>query len=311
MQVILQVQSGPLTGQVIRIEPGRSVRVGRTPLADLVIADDRRMSGIHFVLEIDETGCVLRDLGSSNGTLVNGCRVNSARLANGDMVVAGETTFSVQIIDERPKPPKPATVTPVPSTPQEKLIAMLRGEFQPLYGLLDAACEPSVLKVLFESKEQYQSLFEGAQGAQLAHFAPYLVRLPEKSPLVETLVQQGWGKNWGVFVTSNETLDGLRHHFRHFLTVRLPNRKQAYFRFYDPRVLRLFLPTCTAEEINLIFGPIRYYVMEDEKPDELLRFSNKGRGVGRRIVPLGPAGEMAAPEAMSGSRSRPDFPPAR
>ena len=143
-----------------------------------------------------------------------------------------------------------------------------------------------MLKVLFESKEHYQSLFEGPQGMQLAHFAPYLVRLPQKSPLIETLVRQGWGKNWGIYLTCQEPMEELRRHFRHFLMVKLPDRKQVYFRFYDPRVLRLFLPTCTAEQISLIFGPITYYIMEDEKPDLLLRFSNKGVGVGRRKVPL-------------------------
>jgi pSer/pThr/pTyr-binding forkhead associated (FHA) protein len=286
MQVILQVQCGQLTGRVIRLEPGRSVRVGRMPLADFVVADDRHMSGVHFVVECDDKGCVLRDPGSSNGTLVNGRRVTAALLANGDLVVAGETTFWVQIIDDKSVALPVEAAALVPSTPREKLIAMLRGEFQPLYALLDAACEPSVLKVLFESKERYQSLFDGPQGAQLAHFAPYLVRLPEKSPLIANLVQQGWGKSWGAYLTCHEPLEALWWHFRQFLMVKLPDRRQVYFRYYDPRVLRLFLPTCTAEEISLIFGPVKYYLVEDEKPDVLLRFSNKGRGVGRRILPL-------------------------
>jgi hypothetical protein len=289
MQVILQIQSGPQSGQSITVEPGKSVRVGRTPLADFVV-NDLHMSGVHFVVECDDNGCTLRDPGSSNGTLINGSRVTTALLTSGDTILAGETMFSVQIVQDKPQPPPQApAAAPLPSTPQEKLIAMLRGDFQPLYALLDAACEPSVLKVLFESKEPYQSLFEGPQGMQLAHFAPYLVQLPQKSPLIETLVQQGWGKNWGIYLTCPEPLETLRRHFRHFLTVQMPDRTQVYFRFYDPRVLRLFLPTCTAQEISLLFGPIKYYIMEDEKPNLLLRFSNKGVGVGRRILPLAPA----------------------
>ena len=286
MEATVEIRSGSLAGRTFRLQPGQSVRVGRTALADFVVSD-RSMSAVHFIVECDEKGCFLHDPGSSNGTLVNGREVRSARLGQGDMISAGETLFAVHVIDERPKPQSmPAVLQPVPSTPKEKLITMLRGEFQPLYALLDAACEPSVLKVLFESKEQYQSLFEGQQGAQLAHFAPYLVRLPAESPFIASLVEQGWGKNWGIFVTCQETLEDLRRHFRHFLMVKLPDRKQAYFRFYDPRVLRLYLPTCTAEEIRLIFGPIKYYLMEDEMPDTLLRFSNKGVGVGRKIVPL-------------------------
>ena len=173
---------------------------------------------------------------------------------------------------------------------------MLRRDFQPLYALLDAAREPSVLKVLFESKEQYQSLFEGAQGAQLTHFAPYLVRLAARIAIHRHLSGAGLGQELGRLSSPAPSRStALRHHFRQFLMVELPDRKQVYFRFYDPRVLRLFLPTCNAEQIPLLFGPIQYYIMEDEKPDTLLRFSNKERGVGRRKFRLTLQEDFAAP----------------
>ena len=255
------------------------------------------MSSLHFVVECEEKGAVLRDLASRNGTMVNGRSIDAAAavyLAHGDLIVAGETRFLVEIVVSKSEAMvEEAPAESVSLTPQQKIIAMLRRDFQPLYALLDAAAEPSVLKVLFESKEHYQSLFEGPKGAQLAHFAPYLVRLQPESPFIATLVEQGWGKNWGVYVTCGEPLDRLRHHFRHLLMVKLPDRKQVYFRFYDPRVLRLFLPTCNTEQIRLLFGPIQYYIMEDEKPDTLLRFSNKVKGVGRRKFPLVAPTELA------------------
>jgi hypothetical protein len=165
-----------------------------------------------------------------------------------------------------------------PNAVHERLLALLRGEFQPLYAVLDAAREPEVLKVLFESKEQYQSLYEGLPGAQLAHFAPYLVKLPPESALLDTLVRLGWGKNWGVYLTCAQSLEEIRRHFRHFLMVRMPNGKQVYFRFYDPRVLRAFLPTCTPREINAFFGPIRSFAVEDENVSQLLRFLDGSEG---------------------------------
>ena len=266
-------------------------------MADVVLSDDAHMSSVHFVVECDEKGCLLRDLGSSNGTLVNGAKVSSARLAHGDTVMAGKTAFFVEtVMDSAEAPPATSVAVPVASTPQEQLLALLRGEFQPLYALLDAANEPSVLKVLFESKEEYQSLYEGLQGAQLTHFAPYLVRLPKESPLLETLVQKGWGKNWGVFLTSSQQLQTLRSHFRQFLMVKMPDGKQVYFRYYDPRVLRVYLPTCLPEEVEQFFGPVKYYLTEDEEPDVLLRFSNKGVGVGRKAVTLSPDNPAGAPQ---------------
>jgi hypothetical protein len=184
--------------------------------------------------------------------------------------------------EEIPKPPVPVAHLP-------RLQDLLAKDFQPLYALLDASREPSVLKVILESKEEYQSLYEGAQGAQLAHFAPYLVRVPQKSPLIETLVAQAWSKSWGVFLTCDKPLKELRTHFRHFLTVKLPDGKQVYFRYYDPRVLRLFLPTCLPEEITQFFGPVKHFLVEAEDPKLALHFTCGTKGPAKKELHLAPA----------------------
>jgi Domain of unknown function (DUF4123)/FHA domain len=177
-----------------------------------------------------------------------------------------------------------------PSTPrQPRLQDLLAKDFQPLYALLDASREPSVLKVILESKEEHQSLFEGPQGAQLAHFAPYLIRIPQKSPLLDTLVQQAWSKSWGVFLTCEMPLKELRTHFRHFLTVKLPDGTQVYFRYYDPRVLRLFLPTCLPEETTQFFGPVKHFLMEAEDPATALHFTRSPKGTAQKELHLAPA----------------------
>ena len=182
--------------------------------------------------------------------------------------------------------PAPQAAAPTPAPP--RLQDLLRKDFQPLYALLDAAREPSVLKVIYESKEEFQSLYEGAPGAQLAHFAPYLVRVPEKSPLIETLVNQAWSKSWGVFLTCDKPLKELRAHFRHFLNVKLPDGKQVYFRYYDPRVLRLFLPTCLPEEINQFFGPIKHFLIEAEDSATALHFTRGPEGAAQKDLHLAP-----------------------
>jgi hypothetical protein len=177
-----------------------------------------------------------------------------------------------------PPPPKPAQEKPA----QPRLQDLLAKDFQPLYALLDAAREPSVLKVILESKEEHQSLYEGPQGSQLAHFAPYLVRVPQKSALLDTLAQQAWSKSWGVFVTCDMPLKELRTHFRHFLTVKLPDGSQVYFRYYDPRVLRLFLPTCLPEETTQFFGPVKHFLMEAEDPATALHFTRTPAGAAQK-----------------------------
>ncbi len=179
-----------------------------------------------------------------------------------------------------------ASRIPAQAPRQPRLEDLLRKDFQPLYALLDASREPSVLKVILESKEEHQSLYEGAQGAQLAHFAPYLIRIPPKSALLDTLIHQAWSKSWGVFLTCDKPLKDLRTHFRHFLTVKLPDGEQVYFRYYDPRVLRLFLPTCLAEETTQFFGPVKQFLIEAQDPKLALHFTPTSKGAAQKELQI-------------------------
>ena len=58
--------------------------------------DDRLLSREHFLIEVNPPVCVLMDLGSTNGTKVNGLRVETAPLRDGDVITAGESAFVVQ-----------------------------------------------------------------------------------------------------------------------------------------------------------------------------------------------------------------------
>lgn len=181
-------------------------------------------------------------------------------------------------VDSTP-PPLPPLEIPKLEPVHESLLTVLRSRVaQPLFALLDAARNPKVLDVLRRSGCPHASLYQGKKQEELGDFAPYLAALEPGSRLLETLAALGWGDSWGVFFTSLEPADKLRKHFRHFLLVELEGKGQVYFRFYDPRVLRLFLPTCTAEELGEFFGPIASFWMEGEEKPSLLRFTlDRGR----------------------------------
>ena len=156
---------------------------------------------------------------------------------------------------------------------QEQVLAALRAEGSPLFAVLDAARESRVLRILQRSNHEYESLYEGPQGQELAEVAPYLVRLPARSQVLEQLVRGGWGKSWGIFLTSTLPFKETRRHLRKFLKVLDGSSgQQLYFRFYDPRVLRVFLPTCTAEQRAMFMGPLDCLLLEGED-GALLRFS--------------------------------------
>ncbi len=358
MRLVLKILAGSDSGREIVIEQGAPARIGRKRPAEFVFPRDPLMSRLHFSIECGADSGRIQDLNSSNGTWVNGQRVSDAILREGDEIAAGEIRFAVHIERDQswgtppaaaqaaplpflspaelraplplapiesalPEPPAVAPPPSVPATPelslQDRLLGLLRADFQPLYAILDAARSPDIYKLLAEAKEearqaweaqnpgaagstfqppaagmleggaQYESLYEGRSKAELTLFAPYLVSLPPWSKLLEKLVSKGWGKSWGIYLTCNLPFREVRHHFRHFLMVNMPDGGQVYFRFYDPRVLRVYLPMCTPEEIYQFFGPVGRFAAEDEKPESLLEFVRQETGMKSHIRRLAPS----------------------
>ena len=68
------------------------VSLGRGPGVDIAI-DDSCMSTKHAILELTREGFRIRDLGSTNGIVVNGSRVDAANLSHGDRFELGEHVF--------------------------------------------------------------------------------------------------------------------------------------------------------------------------------------------------------------------------
>jgi pSer/pThr/pTyr-binding forkhead associated (FHA) protein len=285
MRIILQIQPGSVGSRSITIEAGSELRVGRAAPAQLIVGDDQTVSRLHFAIKYDGRTCRIRDLGSTHGTLVNGKPVTDAVIHDGDAIRAGVTTLLVHFEDDAAIERVPATFSDAPEsfdavppvapmktmvpglTLHDRVIKELGSQKEPLYAILDAARDPMILVRLTECKEEYQSLYEGIEGARLAAYAPYLLALPRGSTFLETIVREGWGKSWGVYLTCDKPFAEVRKHLRRLLTVELEGHdKKMLFRFYDPRVLRVFLPTCTATERAEFFGPASRYVLEGDGP---------------------------------------------
>jgi serine/threonine-protein kinase len=99
MEVVLRVTSGPHAGLERVFSGGCSFRVGRAPDAPFSLPDDRWLSREHFQIEIRPPLCDLEDLGSTNGTKVNGLRVERARLRDGDVIAAGDSEIAVVVTE--------------------------------------------------------------------------------------------------------------------------------------------------------------------------------------------------------------------
>ncbi len=308
--LVLEVWTGPDAGLAFALPAGVRAVVGRMPPSDVVVPSDRTVSRRHFALFHDGRVARVEDLGSSHGTTVNGRFEDDATVLDGDLIAAGGTTFRVRLADvappharrvgpaaaepsAAPAEPSPAPETfetPAPAaTIHDRVLEVLRAEPSPLYAVLDAARDPMVYLRIHECPERKQSLYEDA-APDLAFVAPYLVALPRSSPFLELLVREGWGNSWGVFLTSDRPFEEVRDRLRRLLTVELSGGRRVLFRFYDPRVLRVFLPTCDAKQAAEFFEGVGSYVCE-RRSDRLLRLGSGPDGVEGRESRLESGGE--------------------
>ncbi|HUR97542.1 MAG TPA: FHA domain-containing serine/threonine-protein kinase [Pyrinomonadaceae bacterium] len=97
MRVTLHVVAGPQTGRDFTFDQHDTFMIGRSDDAQFCLPQDRFFSRHHCILEIAPPQCFLRDLGSTNGTFVNGIRVETAHLKHGDRIQGGETVLEVEV----------------------------------------------------------------------------------------------------------------------------------------------------------------------------------------------------------------------
>jgi serine/threonine protein kinase len=137
VRVALEVVSGPHRGAQFEFDRYDTFLVGRGSWSHLCLQEDLHFSRHHFRIEIRPPDCYLVDLGSRNGTFVNGNRVNATFLRDGDVISGGKTEIRVSVGSPKPRIPTDAptvlgafksTITSdrAPATLTEKKFAAIR-----------------------------------------------------------------------------------------------------------------------------------------------------------------------------------------
>jgi hypothetical protein len=160
-----------------------------------------------------------------------------------------------------------------------------------VYAVLDGASVPDLLPKLYEAMPEFECLYRGELEPDMAEVAPYLVCLEPDTYFADWVMDNGWGSHWGIYAAAYAGFRDMRKHFRKFLTVYDPEGRPMLFRYYDPRVIRSYLPTCSDEELLTVFGPVSCYMLEGEDANTLLRFRldadglrQEGRTLGTRPI---------------------------
>jgi serine/threonine-protein kinase len=157
--ITLEVTAGPHQGAHFEFRQHESFLVGRAPDVHLQLLEDAHFSRHHFLLEVNPPRCYLRDLGSSNGTYVNGQKASACYLKDGDVISGGRTRLRIGIpaFDAPSLPPSglaravPGTVPPgglrVPGYDLERLLGQ-GGMGVVFLARRQATGQPCALKVI-------------------------------------------------------------------------------------------------------------------------------------------------------------------
>jgi hypothetical protein len=181
-------------------------------------------------------------------------------------------------------PPWEASVAPVPapgpelSAAQRALLDVLRGLADPVFAVLDRSAASAFLDVLGAAGLTIEVLSETT--------GTCLVSVNADTRVAEQLAADGWGKAWGIYVTSHQQPTIVRKHLRRFQTLLTEDGAVFQFRFFNPALLRSFLPTLSADEARTLFGPISAILTEGASANELMLFMPGPSGVLEKTLPL-------------------------
>lgn len=162
-------------------------------------------------------------------------------------------------------------------------------EDENVFAVLDGASVPGLLDKLYGLSPSFCCLFKGELTPDMAEVAPYLIRLEPGSEFTSWVIGQGWGNHWGIFAATDLDLRAAARHFRSLLIVYDGNGRPLRFRYYDPRVLRAYLPTCSSEELATLFGPVTSFLVEDAGEESALRFRIAAGSLAQKKIPAGRA----------------------
>lgn len=141
------------------------------------------------------------------------------------------------------------------------------------YAIVDSAQRPHFQERLEKLRTPYCSLFDGTSEEALKDIAPLLIEhtgnLTEESLLNRELRNLGEHKPAVSYIVSDTSIDALAKHFRNFHLIRVPEQggREMLLRWYDTRILPIWLQLLNPDQHAAFFSPISEWLYFDRFGD--------------------------------------------
>ena len=121
--------------------------------------------------------------------------------------------------------------------------------------------------------EVNESLFKGTKDEVIMDVSPWLLQIDDQ--LSENLSKEtDFSMQFTLQVEAAGDIHRVATHLRKFIYQTIDGR-EYFFRFYDARVFKKYLPTCDKDQILDFFGPIDSFLIEEEAAEGGIRYWQK------------------------------------
>ena len=147
----LKFISGKYQGGEFPLRPNREIIIGRSSDLDMVLVEDM-VSRKHAKISTDDESVSIQDLGSTNGTFVNGEKIRAIRLKEGDRILVG--TSIIKLVTANGEAPIPSSsMTENEARSRLQVTANRRAEPKMMQGNIEEIPLPDLLQLLSTSRK--------------------------------------------------------------------------------------------------------------------------------------------------------------
>src|SRR5262245_53988490 len=165
----LRFISGKYQGGEFPLRMEREIVIGRSSDLDMVLVEDM-VSRKHAKISTLGGQIVIQDLGSTNGTFVNGEKIKKIRLKEGDRILIGTSIIKVVAVDSASSPTEAEARARLESSAARRSQAQAQASGRPMTGAIEEIPLPDLLQLLSTSRKSGVLAIRSERGTGRIYF---------------------------------------------------------------------------------------------------------------------------------------------